>query len=96
MIRLSCKNLLNFWLIFGKTRLHYLIYPSLRPNPSTYTKESRYPQSRLHANREKGMQLGIGRLRKDSVFDIYYLALARNTIRGAVLNAELLVEKGYL
>jgi aspartate-semialdehyde dehydrogenase len=70
--------------------------PSAPAEPIHVYEESRYPQSRLHANREKGMQLGIGRLRRDSVFDIYYLALARNTIRGAVLNAELLVEKGYL
>jgi aspartate-semialdehyde dehydrogenase len=74
--------------------------PSAPAQPIHVYEEPRYPQPRLHANREKGMQLGIGRLRKDSVFDISYLALAHNTIRGAaggaVLNAELLVEKGYL
>jgi aspartate-semialdehyde dehydrogenase len=74
--------------------------PSAPAEPIHLYEEPRYPQPRLHANREKGMQLGIGRLRKDSVNDISYLALAHNTIRGAaggaVLNAELLVEKGYL
>ena len=63
-------------------------------------KESRFPQPRLHADRDGGMQLGIGRLRKDTVYDVSYLALAHNTIRGAaggaILNAELLAKKGYL
>lgn len=59
-----------------------------------------YPQPRLHANSENGMQLGIGRLRASQVFDVTMVALAHNTIRGAaggaILNAELLVKKGYL
>lgn len=74
--------------------------PSSPTKPIHVYTEARFPQPRLHASREKGMQLGIGRLRKDAVNDISYLALAHNTIRGAaggaILNAELLVEVGYL
>lgn len=74
--------------------------PTAPDEPIHLYGEPRFPQPRLHANREGGMQLGLGRLRMDSVFDISYLALAHNTIRGAaggaILNAELLAEKGYL
>lgn len=74
--------------------------PSAPAEPIHLYDDPRFPQPRLHAGRERGMQLGIGRLRKGSVADISYLALAHNTIRGAaggaILNAELLVEKGYL
>ncbi|MDX1671833.1 MAG: Asd/ArgC dimerization domain-containing protein, partial [Balneolaceae bacterium] len=62
--------------------------------------EERFPQPRLHADREKGMQTAIGRLREGHVFDLSYVTMAHNTIRGAaggaVLNAELLVKKDYL
>ncbi len=74
--------------------------PSAPHQPIRIYQEGRFPQPRLQAGNENGMQLGIGRLRSGSVFDISYLALAHNTIRGAaggaILNAELLVEKGYL
>ncbi|MTI87305.1 MAG: aspartate-semialdehyde dehydrogenase [Balneolaceae bacterium] len=59
-----------------------------------------YPQPRLHADFNNGMSLHIGRIRKGEIFDVNFVALAHNTIRGAaggaVLNAELLVKKGYL
>lgn len=60
----------------------------------------RYPQPRLHADHENGMQLHMGRLRDAEVFDISFVCMAHNTIRGAaggaILNAELLKSKGYL
>ena len=59
-----------------------------------------YPQPRLHADAENGMQLHLGRLRKAEVFDVSFVAMAHNTIRGAaggaILNAELLTKKGFL
>ena len=62
--------------------------------------EEAYPQPRLHADQENGMQLHLGRLRKAEVFDVSFVAMAHNTIRGAaggaILNAELLVKKGFL
>jgi aspartate-semialdehyde dehydrogenase len=62
--------------------------------------EERFPQPRLHADHENGMQLHMGRLRMAEVFDISFVCMAHNTIRGAaggaILNAELLVKKGYL
>lgn len=62
--------------------------------------DDRYPQPRLHADQEGGMQLHMGRLRESEVFDVSFVAMAHNTIRGAaggaILNAELLVKKGFL
>jgi len=46
------------------------------------------------------MQTAIGRIRTAHVLDVSYIAMAHNTVRGAaggaVLNAELLVRKGFL
>lgn len=62
--------------------------------------DDRYPQPRLHADQEGGMQLHMGRLRESEVFDLSFVAMSHNTIRGAaggaILNAELLVKKGFL
>lgn len=74
--------------------------PSAPSSPIKLYENNYFPQPRMHATSESGMQLGMGRLRNSRVFDISYVAMAHNTIRGAaggaVLNAELLVNKGYL
>ncbi|MFV1883284.1 MAG: aspartate-semialdehyde dehydrogenase [Balneola sp.] len=62
--------------------------------------EINYPQPRLHADQAGGMQLHMGRLREAEIFDISFVCMAHNTIRGAaggaILNAELLFKKGFL
>jgi len=62
--------------------------------------EPLYPQPRLQAYAGNGLQTSIGRLRKAKVFDISFVTMAHNTVRGAaggaILNAELLVNKEYL
>lgn len=74
--------------------------PSSPDNPVRLYKEDRYPQPRLHAEREGGMQTAVGRLRDGTVMDLGYVTMAHNTIRGAaggaILNAELLASKGYI
>jgi aspartate-semialdehyde dehydrogenase len=46
------------------------------------------------------MAVSVGRLRACPVFDIRFVGLSHNTVRGAagggILNAELLKAKGYL
>jgi aspartate-semialdehyde dehydrogenase len=46
------------------------------------------------------MAVTIGRIARDRVLDYRFVALGHNTIRGAagaaILNAELLIAKGYL
>jgi aspartate-semialdehyde dehydrogenase len=62
--------------------------------------EPHFPQPRRHAEQGKGMNVSIGRIRPCEVLDVKFVALVHNTVRGAaggaVLNAELLVERGYL
>jgi aspartate-semialdehyde dehydrogenase len=74
--------------------------PSAPEQPVRLYRENHYPQPRIHADRENGMQTAVGRLREGEVMDIGYVTMAHNTIRGAaggaILNAELLARKGYI
>lgn len=58
------------------------------------------PQPKLDRNIDNGMGITVGRLRKDSQYDIKFVSLSHNTVRGAaggaILMAELLVAKGYI
>lgn len=58
------------------------------------------PQPRLDRDTGKGMSVTVGRIARDNVLDYRFVALGHNTIRGAagaaILNAELLVARGYL
>ena len=74
--------------------------PSAPEYPIELFDDERYPQPRLHAESENGMQTAMGRLRISNVLDVAFIAMAHNTVRGAaggaILNAELLVKKGYI
>ena len=65
-----------------------------------YFEEPDRPQTRLDRNLENGMAVSAGRLREDSQYDIKFVCLSHNTLRGAagggVELAELLAVKGYL
>ena len=65
-----------------------------------YFEEDNRPQTRLDRDFERGMGVTIGRLRKDTIFDYKFVALAHNTLRGAagggVLSAEYLCKAGYI
>ena len=58
------------------------------------------PQPRLDRDAGNGMSITVGRIMPDNVLDYRFVALGHNTIRGAagaaILNAELLVARGYL
>lgn len=58
------------------------------------------PQTLLDRGLEGGMAVAVGRLRRDKLFDVKFVSLSHNTLRGAagggVLLAELLCAKGYL
>jgi aspartate-semialdehyde dehydrogenase len=58
------------------------------------------PQPRLDRDAGGGMSVSVGRIAPDNVLDYRFVALGHNTIRGAagaaILNAELLVARGYL
>lgn len=58
------------------------------------------PQPRLDRDAGGGMTITVGRLFPDNIFDYRFVALSHNTVRGAagsaVLNAELLIDKGII
>ncbi len=62
--------------------------------------DNRFPQPRRHVDLGHGMTVSIGRIRPCAVLDVKFIALVHNTVRGAaggaVLNAELLIQQGYL
>ncbi len=71
------------------------------PQPClTYLDQPDRPQTRLDRTIGAGMGIALGRLRPCNLLDYRFMALSHNTIRGAaggaILTAELLVEKGYL
>ena len=57
------------------------------------------PQTRLDRDTGLGMGVALGRLRPDNLFDLRFVALSHNTVRGAaggaILTAELLQTEGY-
>ena len=65
-----------------------------------YFEENDRPQPKLDRNLENGMAVSAGRLRNDTQYDVKFVCLSHNTLRGAaggaVLMAELLAAKGYL
>jgi aspartate-semialdehyde dehydrogenase len=58
------------------------------------------PQPRLDRDNGNGMTITVGRVFPDNVFDYRFVALSHNTVRGAagsaILNAELLIDKGIV
>ena len=74
--------------------------PSAPPCPVIYMDEPDRPQPRRDVERENGMAVFVGRLRKCPVLDYKFVALGHNTVRGAagaaVLNAELMKAEGWL
>ncbi len=74
--------------------------PSAPPHPIVYLDDPARPQPRLDADRDGGMTVTVGRLRRCPVLDYKVVVLGHNTIRGAVgaalLNAELMRVDGLL
>jgi aspartate-semialdehyde dehydrogenase len=58
------------------------------------------PQVRLDRMTGAGMATVVGRIRTDPILDLKFVLLGHNTVRGAaggsVLNAELLLQQGYM
>jgi aspartate-semialdehyde dehydrogenase len=83
-----------------KGRPQELDLPSAPKQFLHYFEEDARPQAKLDRNLENGMAVSIGRLREDSQYDIKFVCLSHNTLRGAaggaVLLAELLCAEGYI
>lgn len=93
------QEILNIWKNFHALP-QQLQLPSAPQHPIIYLHESDRPQPRQDRNAGNGMSISVGRLRDCPLFDYRFVALSHNTIRGAagggILNAELLVQQGYL
>jgi aspartate-semialdehyde dehydrogenase len=74
--------------------------PTAPDRPIVVRDEPDRPQPRLDRDAGRGMSVTIGRIARDAVLGHRFVALSHNTIRGAagaaILNAELLLARGYL
>jgi aspartate-semialdehyde dehydrogenase len=74
--------------------------PSLPEKFIEVREEQDRPQPRKDRNAGNGMTAVVGRIRPDPVWDIKFVVLSHNTIRGAagaaILNAELLLAQEYI
>ncbi|MBR6556127.1 MAG: aspartate-semialdehyde dehydrogenase [Clostridia bacterium] len=95
----SHDEIIDMWKSF-RGRPQELGLPSAPKQFIHYFDEPDRPQTGLDRNLENGMAVSIGRLRDDAIFDIRFVSLSHNTLRGAaggaVLMAELLCAEGYL
>jgi aspartate-semialdehyde dehydrogenase len=77
-----------------------LALPMAPKQPIILRDEANRPQPRKDRDTDKAMSVTLGRIRPCKLFDIRFVGLSHNTIRGAagggILNAELLKAKGYL
>ncbi|MFA6324663.1 MAG: aspartate-semialdehyde dehydrogenase [Candidatus Paceibacterota bacterium] len=93
------EQIINIWQNFKSTPQE-LKLPFAPINPIIYKEEDNRPQPKKDRDNDKGMAVTVGRLRKCNIFDYKFTALSHNTVRGAagggILNAELLVKKGYI
>ena len=93
------EQILEIWKNFKSTPQE-LELPFAPVQPIRYSEEDNRPQPKKDRDADKGMAVTVGRLRPCNVFDFKFVALSHNTVRGAagggILNAELLVKKGYI
>ncbi|HUC89037.1 MAG TPA: aspartate-semialdehyde dehydrogenase [Candidatus Paceibacterota bacterium] len=93
------EEIIKIWTEF-KSLPQNLKLPFAPKNPIIYLEEENRPQPKYDRDTDKGMAVTVGRLRDCSIFDYKFVSLSHNTVRGAagggILNAELLVKKGYI
>ncbi len=89
----------NMWAAF-RGRPQELALPHAPKQFIHYFEENNMPQTRLHRDLEGGMAISVGRLRPDTQYDMKFVCLSHNTLRGAaggsVLLGELLCAEGYI
>lgn len=95
----SENEIIESWQNF-KSEPQEMNLPMAPFRPIIYLQDEKHPQPKFHRLLDKGMVISIGRLRKCPLFDWKFTLLSHNTIRGAagcaILNAELMLKKGYL
>ncbi|MFW9970196.1 MAG: aspartate-semialdehyde dehydrogenase [Candidatus Odinarchaeota archaeon] len=92
-------EIIEIWNTF-QSEPQKLKLPFAPKQPIIYLDDIDRPQPKKDRDNDKGMAVTVGRLREDTVFDYKFISLSHNTIRGAaggaILNAELLVSKGFI
>ena len=92
-------EIINIWRNFSSLPQE-LKLPSAPVPPIIYRDEPDRPQPNKDRDAGNGMAVTVGRLRPCNVFDIRFVGLHHNTVRGAaggsILTAELLVAKGMV
>jgi aspartate-semialdehyde dehydrogenase len=95
----SLDEIVTIWRAF-EAEPQRLDLPSAPKPCIIYREEHDRPQPRKDRDAGRAMAITVGRLRECPVFDIRFVALSHNTVRGAaggaILSAELLKAKGYL
>ncbi|MCI8631972.1 MAG: aspartate-semialdehyde dehydrogenase [Lachnospiraceae bacterium] len=95
----SLEEIKEIWATF-RSPAQELGLPSAPQQFIHYFEEADRPQAKLDRELEGGMAISVGRLRPDSQYDIKFVCLSHNTLRGAaggaVELAELLAAQGYL
>ena len=95
----SVEEVKKIWAEF-RSLPQELKLPMAPERPIIILEENNRPQPRKDRDTDKAMAITIGRIRPCNVFDLRFVGLSHNTVRGAagggVLNAELLKHKGYL
>lgn len=96
--KVSAEKIIESWRNYNPLANEQL--PSAPKQFVNYFSEDDRPQTRLDRDIENGMGISVGRLRIDSPFNIRFVSLSHNTLRGAaggaVLMAELLCSRGYI
>ncbi len=97
--KVSMEEIIHRWESY-RGRAQELNLPSAPKQFLHYFTEADRPQTKLDRMLEHGMAVSIGRLRPDTQYDIKFVCLSHNTLRGAagggVLMAELLCAEGYM
>lgn len=98
-VKPSLGEIANIWQYFSGMP-QQLNLPSAPQRPIIVRTVADRPQPRKDRDLDKAMAVTVGRLRPCNVFDIRFVGLHHNTVRGAaggaILTAELLKAKNYL
>jgi len=95
----ALEEIVRIWQTF-RAAPQELDLPMAPQRPIVYRDEADRPQPRKDRDADKGMAVSVGRLRKCNVFDIRFVGLHHNTVRGAaggaILTAELMKARGVI
>lgn len=95
----TVEEVIDIWNNY-EGRAQQLQLPSAPKKFLHYFVEDDRPQIKSERNLENGMAVSVGRLREDTQYDMKFVCMSHNTLRGAaggaVLMAELLCAEGYI